>query len=131
MNAKMSGQKLRRNRTSLVVQQIRIRLPRPGPQVRSLVWENSTSCRATKSLCAASTAAHMPSLCSTTREATAMRRLYSTTKSSPLSQQLEKVHTKQQRPSAAQKSYLKKVKEEPLMKVKEGSQKAKIQHTSY
>ena len=61
------------------------------------------------------------------------RSLYFTTKSSPLCQQLEKAHAKQKRPSTAKKKKLlkKKVKEEPLMRVKEGSQKVKIQHTPY
>jgi len=34
--------------TSLVIQWLRICLPRPGTQVGSLVWENLTCCRATK-----------------------------------------------------------------------------------
>ena len=59
---------LRRNRTSLVVQWIRIRLPRPGPQVQSLVWENSTCCRATKGLCTATTEAHKPRVCAPQQE---------------------------------------------------------------
>ena len=35
-------------RTSLVVEWIRSHLPMQGTQVRSLFWEDSTRCRATK-----------------------------------------------------------------------------------
>ena len=38
-------------RTFLVVPWIRTHLPRQGIQVRSLVWEDSTRCRATKPVC--------------------------------------------------------------------------------
>ena len=38
-------------RTFLVVQWIRTHLPRQGIQVRSLVWEDSTCCRAAKPVC--------------------------------------------------------------------------------
>ena len=34
--------------TSLVAQWLRIRLPMQGTQVRALVWEDPTCCRATK-----------------------------------------------------------------------------------
>ena len=36
------------HRNLLVIQQLRICLPTQGTQVRSLVWEGSTRCRATK-----------------------------------------------------------------------------------
>ena len=46
---------------SLVVQWIRIRLPMQGTQVRSLAWEDSMCCRATKPGCSR---AHKPQLLS-------------------------------------------------------------------
>ena len=38
-------------RTSLVAQWIRICLPMQGTLVQSLVWDDSTSCKATEPLC--------------------------------------------------------------------------------
>ena len=73
-------------RSSLVVQWIRICLPTQGTQVRSLVGEDVT-CLGELSLCniATTTEPVLHSLCSATRETTAMRSLFTaTTKESPL-----------------------------------------------
>ena len=43
--------KNKNNRTSLVVQWLRICLPMQGTRVRSLVWENTPCCRAAKPEC--------------------------------------------------------------------------------
>ena len=53
------------------------------------------------SLRATTTEARVPRACAPQREATAMRRLHTTTKSSPRSPQLEKACAQQQRPNAA------------------------------
>ena len=93
-----------KDRTSLVVQWLRIRLPIQGTQVRSLVQEDPT-CRGATNLCvtttkpvlqsprATTTEAHVPrARALQQREATAMRSPRTTTKSSPCSPQLEKAH---------------------------------------
>ena len=84
-----------------------------GTQVRALVREDPTCCGATKPMChnywayALEPASHnywSPRAyrpCSATREATAMRSLRTTTKSSPCSPQLEKARVQQRRPNAA------------------------------
>ena len=104
--------------TSPVAQWLRIHLPMQGTWVQSLVWEDPTWHGATKPMChnywvcalepvSHSYWAHVPQLlkpvclglCSTTREATAMRSLCTTTKSSPCSPQLEKACVQQWRPN--------------------------------
>ena len=103
---------------SLVVQWMRICLPMQWIWVHSLVWEDYTCYGATKSMChnywvqALEPVSHTAepvchncwnpcasSPCSLAREATAMRSLCITTKSSHHSLQLEKDHTKQWRPN--------------------------------
>ena len=70
--------------TSLVVQWIRICLPKQGTQVRSLVWEGSHMPQGNQ--------AHAPrSLCSATKEATAERALCTKTKNRSHLLQLGKV----------------------------------------
>ena len=117
--------------TSPVAQWLRIHLPMQGTWVQSLVWEDPTWHGATKPMChnywvcalepvSHSYWAHVPQLlkpvclglCSTTREATAMRSLCTTTKSSPCSPQQEKARTQQWRPNTAQINKLKKKKSE-------------------
>ena len=53
-NLEVSGQreeyKVRQEGSSLVVQWLRICLPMQGTLVRSLLWEDPTCCRATKSM---------------------------------------------------------------------------------
>ena len=100
-------------RASLVAQWLRIRLPMQGTRVRALVREDPTCCGATKPAhhnywaCALEPTSHnywspCPwSLCSATREATAMRSPHTTTKSSPHSPPLEKARSQQWRPNAA------------------------------
>ena len=103
--------------TYLAAQWLRIRLPMQGTQVRSLVLEDPTCCRATKRMCH-NYWAHMPQLlkparlepCSATGEATAVRSPHTTTKSSPRSPQLETAHTQQQRPNTAKNKFVKKKK---------------------
>ena len=100
-------------------------------QIESLVWEDPTCCRATKSMhhnywaCTLEPAshnywAHMPQLLKPTclepmlhkREATAMRSLHTATKSSPRSPQLKKACTQQRRHNTAKnKNKLKKKKD--------------------
>ena len=104
---------LKMGRTSLVVQWLRIHLPMQGTQVRALVREDLTCHGATKPghhnywACAPQPTCHnywslcTYSPCSATREATAMRSLHTTTKSSPHSTQLEKARVQQQRPNTA------------------------------
>ena len=122
--------------TSLVVQWLRICLPMEGTRVRSLVWEDPTCHGATKLVhhnywaCALEPTSHnywSPrawSLCSATREATAMRSLCTTTKSSLLphcSLQLDKAHMQQWRPNAAKKKKRKKKEQialSPIKKIK-------------
>ena len=98
---------------SLVVQWLRIHLPMQGTRVWSLVQEDPTCCGATKPVhhnywvCALEHASHnywslcAQSLCSTTREATAMRSPHTARKSSPHSPQLEKARMQQWRPNTA------------------------------
>ena len=74
---------------SLVAQWLRICLPVQGTWVWALVLEDSACCGATKPLCHNYWACSLWSLCSATREATAIRSLC-TMKSSPHSLQLEK-----------------------------------------
>ena len=88
-------------RTSLVAQRMRIRQPVQRTWVWSLVQEDSTCLGATKptwhnfwSPCA------LQSLCSTTRDATAMGSSCTTARSRPCSPPLKKTPTKQWRPSA-------------------------------
>ena len=112
-------------------------LPMQGTQVRALVQEDPTCCGATKPMrhnywawalkpvshnywvcvpqllspCATTTEAHMPrARALQQREATAMRSPCTTTKSNPLSLQLEKGYAQQRRPNAAKKliNFLKK-----------------------
>ena len=101
------------DRSSLVAQWLRIRLPMQGTWVRVLVREDPTCHGATKPVCHnywARVPQLLKSAClepnkyvsySATREATAMRSLRTATKSSPCSPQLEKAHAQQQRPNAA------------------------------
>ena len=92
-----------------MAQWLRIRLPMQGTWVRALVQEDPTCCGATKprepqllSPCATTTEAHMPTAhAPQQREATAMRSLRTTVKSSPRSPQPEKARTQQRRPNAA------------------------------
>ena len=96
-------------RASLVVQCLRIRLPMQEARVQALVWEDPTCRRTTKTMrhnywaCALEPMshnywAHVPQLLKPacpepmlpTREATTMRSLHTTTKSSPRSPQQEK-----------------------------------------
>ena len=98
-----------RNRASLVAEWLRIRLPMQGTQVRALIQEDPICRGATKPVChnywacALETASHncwarVPQLLKPvhlepmlpTREATTMRSLITTTKSSPCSPQTEK-----------------------------------------
>ena len=84
-----------------------------GTWVRALVREDTTCHGATKPMCHNYWACvlepachnywspHTYSLCSATREATAVRSPHTTTKSSPCSPQLEKACTQQRRPNAA------------------------------
>ena len=87
--------------TSLVAQWGRNRLSTQGTLVGSLVWEDSSCCRAIRPVGHSYWACKPYSLCSTTREATAMRSPHTATKSSPGSPQLEKVLAKKWRPSKA------------------------------
>ena len=118
--------------TSLVAQWLRIRLPMQGTRVQALVREDPTCHGATKpvrhnyracalepvepqllSPWATTTEARAPrSHALQTREATAMRSPRTTTKSSPLSPQLEKASMQQRRPNAAKNKFIKK-KERP------------------
>ena len=82
--------------SSLVVQWLRICLPMQWTRVWSLVQKDPSCCGATKP------ASHSY-LCSTAREATAMRGSYATAKRSPCSLQLEKAPGQQQRPRTAKK----------------------------
>ena len=102
-------------KASLVVQWLRISLPMQGTQVRALVWEDPTCRGATMPVshnywaCALEPSRHnywslrAESLCSATKEATAMRSPRTTTKSSPCSRQLEKARVQQRRPNTANK----------------------------
>ena len=103
-----------------MAQWLRIHLPMQGTQVRSLVQKDPTCRGATKPVChnyqacALEPASHnywtrVPQLLkpthlepvSATREATAVRSLRTSTKSSPCSLQLEKARVQQQRPNTA------------------------------
>ena len=84
----------------LVVQWLRIHLLVQGTWVQSLVGEDPTCHGATKPMC------HNYFSCSATREATAMRSLCTTTKSSLHSWQLEEACMQQQRPSIAKNKYV-------------------------
>ena len=105
---------------SLVAQWLRIRLPRQGTRVRSLVREDPTCRGAAKPVhhnywaCALEPVshnywAHVPQLlkpaclepCSTMREATAMRSPHTAMKSGPRSPQLEKARAQQRRSNTA------------------------------
>ena len=94
-------------RASLVAQWLWTCLPMQGTWLRALVWEDPTCRWATKPVrhnywpCALEPVSHNPWSFSATREATAMRRPRTVTKSSPHSPQLEKARTQQQRPNAA------------------------------
>ena len=96
-----------RERTSLTVQWIRIRLPMQATRVQSLVQEDSTCFGAIRPVHHNSWP-HVLQLRKPqrlelvlTREAAAMRSLCTTRKSSPCSPQLEKVCAQQQRSRAA------------------------------
>ena len=86
--------------TPLVVQQLRLHLPMQGTQVRALLWEDSTRCRAAeqqllKPGCLGPV--HCNRGCHGNEEpCTAMKK-------SLWTPQREKAHTQQQRPSAAKK----------------------------
>ena len=106
---------------SLVAQWLRICLPMQGTQVQALAREDPTCRGAMKPVrhnywtCALEPKSHnywtrVPQLLKPThlepvlrnrREATAMRSLHTTKKSSPCSPQLEKAHVRQWRPNAA------------------------------
>ena len=97
-------------RVSLVVQWVRIHLLMYGTQVQSLVWEDSTCCRATKSLCHNYWACALEPtsrncwslcaehLCSETREVASMRSLHNCNEDSRLLQ-LEKTACSNEDPS--------------------------------
>ena len=120
-------------RASLVVQWLRIHLPMQGTRVQALVWEDPTCRRAAKpvhrnywaytlELASHNYWARVPQLLKPAlletmlpkREATAMRSPCTATKSSPSSQQLEKVHTQQQRPNTAKNKLKNKTKQKKL-----------------
>ena len=100
-------------RASLVAQWLRVPLPMQGARVQALFREDPTCCRATGPVrhkywaCALEPTSHNYwslhawSLCSTTREATAMRSPCTTTKSGCRSPQLEEAHVQQQRHNTA------------------------------
>ena len=96
------------NRTSLVVQWLRIRLPMQGTRVQSLVQEDSTCCQATKPPLScdlqllsplAATEALEPMLHS--KRSYHSEKLLHRNQSSPCLPQLGKAHAQQQRPSTA------------------------------
>ena len=87
-------------RTSLVAQWIRFRLPMQGTLVRSLLWEDPTCCRATKSMYH-SYWARAESLCSSTAAATAVRSQRTALKGSSLLSTTREKPTQQRRPSTA------------------------------
>ena len=81
--------------TSLEIQWLRICLPMLGTQIWSLVWEDTTYCRATKSM-HHNYWAHTPqNPRSAKREATTRRSLHAATKSSPCLPQPQKTSKKQ------------------------------------
>ena len=91
-----------------MAQWLRIRLPMQATCVRALVREDPICHGATKpmrhnylSLRAATTAARTPRARALRREATAVRSLRTTAKSSPHSTQPEKTCAQQRRPNAA------------------------------
>ena len=84
----------KRTWTFLVVQWLRICLPMQGTRVWSLVWEIFTCCRATKPVFC-NYWAQAPSLCSVTRETTAMTSLHRATHRN------ERKPSQQWRPSTA------------------------------
>ena len=91
--------------TSLVAQWLRILLPMQGTRVWALVPEDPTCCRATRPVChnywACALDPVLSSLCSATREATAVGSTRTATKSSPRSPQLGKACAQQRRHNAA------------------------------
>ena len=102
--------------TSLVAQWLGFHLPMQGTRVWTLVREDPTCCGATKPVrhnywaCVWEPASHnywsprAYSPCSATREATAMRSLHTTMKSSPRSPQLEKANAQQRSQKTPQKT---------------------------
>ena len=86
--------------TCLVVQWLRTHLPIQGTRVWSLVWEYPTCQGATKSMTYNYWACASWSLCSTTREATAMRRPWTTNRQLPpftATRESSRIATKTQR----------------------------------
>ena len=118
VHSKQSG----KGRTNLAEQWIGTCLPVQGAQVPTLVWEDSTCCRATESMCrnywayvlhteahmpegctlrlliqsATTTEVRLPRACARQRDATTMRSPSTSMKSSPHPLQLEKAHAQQQ-----------------------------------
>ena len=85
-----------------MAQWLRIRLPMQVTRVQALVREDPT-CHEQLSPCTTTTEAHAPrARAPQQREATAMRSLRTTTKSSPRSPQLEKTRVQQRRSNTAQ-----------------------------
>ena len=75
--------KNKRYGTSLVVQGLKVRLPMQETWIRSLVWEDPMRCGATKLLYCNDWSPYIWNPCSTAREATVMKSLCATMKSSP------------------------------------------------
>ena len=90
---------------SLVVQWLRIHLPKQGTQVRSLVQEEPTGLGAAKPGRHSDRSKSSQSLCSAAREVTTMRSPHITTKGSALSPQWETSHKQQRRPSTAKNKW--------------------------
>ena len=88
-------------RTSLLVQWLRITLTTQGTRVRSLIWEDATCRGATKSM-RHNDGPTLQSLCSETREATAVRSSHPAKKSSPCPPQPEKTQHNQKKEATSQ-----------------------------
>ena len=93
-------------RTSLVVHWLRICLPMQGTYFQSLVWEDPTCCRATKSVRQDSWARDLEFL--PYHETAAMKSLHTTLEGSPCLPQLEKAPIQQWRPSVAENKHINK-----------------------
>ena len=103
--------------TSLVVQWLRIHLPIPGIQLRSLAWEESTCHRATKPVFQSSWNCMPWSLSSSRREATTVRRPHTETRVAPTATTRESLSSSE---DSAQpkigKSLLNHIQQDPLKK---------------
>ena len=95
------------NRTSLVVQQLRVRLPMQGTRVRPLVHEDSTCCQATKPPLSCDVQLLSPRAATEALEPVLHKRSYHNEKllhrnrSSPCLPQLGEAHAQPQRASTA------------------------------